>query len=256
MISTIKDDRIAADNEMCVLPDIGKWRQNLEAIQCAAVNRQARVDRYERLIKVLLTWLLDDEQKAALVDAPLNYYYLLASVYLHDVEYIVENHHALGILELSHAQVIAAIVRAANQSPEDWSRTRQLVKGDRPPAIHTGLIAAALAFAKRIDLHLPTTLKIIHHTVAGDAKLLSPAWPEWFYVDNSGPDPHQPGTVLIRINCRHAGLHYALKRYETSTEKFLGQLNRQIRPRFLFSKVRFEIRAEGYQPMEYKIRRG
>ncbi|MGD8242909.1 MAG: ATP-binding protein, partial [Desulfobacterales bacterium] len=72
-------------------------------------------------------------------------------------------------------------------------------------------------------------------------------------VDALGPHHLIPGTIRLKIRCRHAELHRALKRYETRVQAILTDLNRRVTPRFLFSDCRFEIEPEGYDPVDLKF---
>ena len=57
----------------------------------------------------------------------------------------------------------------------------------------------------------------------------------------------------MQVHCRDAEVHRALKRYESYLQRLLYNLNRIIRPRFLFTAVRFEITPQDYQPIDFKF---
>jgi sensor histidine kinase regulating citrate/malate metabolism len=74
-----------------------------------------------------------------------------------------------------------------------------------------------------------------------------------FTVDHVGSHPYFPATIQVRIRCRDAELHRALKHYERVVVARLNRLNQHVRPRFLFSDVIFEIEPGGYQPVDLKF---
>jgi hypothetical protein len=76
---------------------------------------------------------------------------------------------------------------------------------------------------------------------------------EHFTVVSIGTHPHMQATILVQVHCRDAEVHRALKRYESYLQRLLYNLNRIIRPRFLFTSVRFEITPQDYQPIDFKF---
>ena len=104
-----------------------------------------------------------------------------------------------------------------------------------------------------LDLNSASVRREIHALLPPAAALSFDVLPNSFDVLATGPHRFQPGTIRIKIRCRHAELHRALKRYETRVQAILTDLNRRVTPRFLFSDCRFEIQPEGYDPVDLKF---
>ena len=228
-------------------------RKKIHQVRSAVVSRKGSAVHSEYLITMLERWLLDEEQKAALAGNPLNFFYLHAAAYLKSEKDIVGNREVLGIPERSQAHVISRIVRFAGRDADRWRSSRSLATDNPYPEVPVTLLGGALALAERLDLHHPATLGRIHSKIITFSEPLKKSWPRRFHIESIGPHPYQPRTVLVRIHCRDAELHRGLKHYETETGRFLTNLNEVVRPRFLFSKVRFEILADGYEPIDYKF---
>lgn len=224
-----------------------------DTIRSAALSRQGTDDNGRRLITILDSWLLDDEQKAVLASNPLNSFYLRAAADLKHEKNIIKNRKALGIAELFHAQVISGIVDISNQTIDQWLDAKAIENFGSGTTLPLNWLAAALALAERLDLRQPVTLQSIRRHMAESAQPVSKNWARGFHVQSSGPDPNKPGSILICIHCRDAELHRALKHYETEVHHFLCELNKRIRPRFLFGKVRFQIWPDGYVAMDYRF---
>ena len=75
----------------------------------------------------------------------------------------------------------------------------------------------------------------------------------YFTVVSAGSHPQVQATILVQVHCRDAEVHRALKRYESYLQRLLYNLNRIIRPRFLYTAVIFEITPRGYQPIDFKF---
>ena len=228
-------------------------RKKIHQIRSAIVGRKGSVVHSENLITMLERWLLDEEQKTVLTGNPLNVFYLLAAAYLKSEKKIVEDRTVLGVPERSQALVISNIVRVAGELEERWRSSRSLANDTANPDVSVTLSSGVLALAERFDFHHPATLDRIRTKIMAFPQPIKKIRTEHFHTEYIGPHPHQPGTILVRIQCREAELHRGLKHYETDTQRFLSSLNEVVRPRFLFSKVLFEIQADGYEPIDYKF---
>jgi len=231
-------------------------REEIEKIRSALTHYKESPAHAQRIIPMLNGWLMDDEQRAALDGDARNWFYLHAAAYLKHQEDIVKNRTRLGIPEREHAQAVAEIVQSANRPAEQWHPAPSGQAAGRRAMFRMDLLAGALALAERLDLHHPETRERIRQWVnrsTGSVNSVNKEVGKIFSVEHIGPHPHQPATILVQIHCRDAGLHRGLKHYETEAERFLGLLNKVVRPRFLFNKIRFEIRADGYDPMDFKF---
>ncbi len=206
-----------------------------------------------RMIDMLDRWLLDDEQKALLADDPLNFFYLHAAACLSSEKAIVEERKVLGIPDISQARLIAEIVRKGHLPPENWPPPLLPKTGDSLQNRPANLLAGALALAERLDLHHPATLERIRRKTASVSGQPDREKDDGFTVEAIGPHPHLLGTVRVRIRCRDAETHRGLKHYETELVRYLARLNERVEVRFLFGEVVFEIRPEGYAPVDYKF---
>ncbi|HSO21181.1 MAG TPA: ATP-binding protein, partial [Desulfosarcina sp.] len=74
-----------------------------------------------------------------------------------------------------------------------------------------------------------------------------------FTVAETGAHPSLSGTIRLRIQCRHPEVHKALKHHERHVQQLLETLNRQVRPRFLYSDALFEIEPMGYTPIDMRF---
>ncbi|MCF8108537.1 MAG: ATP-binding protein [Desulfohalobiaceae bacterium] len=229
-------------------------RERIDQIRTISSTRNGLTAHGDWFISILESWLLDEEQLTVLGGNPLNGFYLQAAAYLKPETNIREDWTTLGIPDLWQARLIAEIVDLSSLSPNKWGSPRAVEDKDQLAAVPVELLAAALSLAERLDLHHPDTLKRIGRKSSALSLSSDHNWTNWFGTDSIGPHPYQTNTVLVRIHCCNSEVHRALKHYETDLDRFLAQLNKRIRPRFLFSKVSFEIRAEGYEPMDLRFR--
>jgi len=116
------------------------------------------------------------------------------------------------------------------------------------------LLAACLRLAMDFNLAAPGTLKHLHALLPPAASVHTDSdLDAHFKVASTGAHPHVQATILVQVHCRDAEVHRALKRYESYLQRLLYNLNRIIRPRFLFTAVLFEIEPQGYQPIDFKF---
>ncbi len=231
------------------------------------------LDQADRLLAHLDGWLLDDEQREVMGAQPITRYCLHAAACLCDIglidgggpndakgaarrahDRIRREWQTLGIQDASRADILARICLDMAAPTE----TEPTAVDSPPPAlvgvpIHTSLIAAAIRLARDLELNAAVTFAEIEGLLPvdlrGDATRLMDA----FIVDQVGPHPYFPATIQVRIRCRDAELHRALKHYERIVVARLNRLNQHVRPRFLFSDVIFEIEPDGYRPVDLKF---
>ena len=246
--------------------------------------RSAIFDRADRHLKLLETWLLDTEQQQMLALNPLNHYYLHVCAYLLEIDghnhdhidefsyssnkespnsddsrpllaTLVRDHWAqLGLEDSAEAREIATICREAGGGLRD--RDDDALTGafsvDMPP-VNRPLLAAGLQMARMLDLTDAGVRRELHGLLPPAAALSLDTLAQSY--DQVVLEPHRlfPGTIRVKITCRHAEVHRALKRYETRVQKRLGRLNRLVSPRFLYADCLFEITPEGYAPLDLKF---
>ena len=233
----------------------------------------------DRVIHILDSWLLDDEQKQNLRSNPWDIFFLFAvsnllnfngmkqthnsgrnvpsknsaaTISTHDSKNIVwpslgkDNVHQTEILELIGKGYVASNTMADEIPPR--------VQYDGENFVNIQFLAACLRLAMGFNLAAPDTLAHLADLLPPAAMFnKEPALDRHFTVISTGAHPHVQATVLVRLHCRDAEVHRALKRYESFLQRLLYDLNRVIRPRFLFTSVRFEITAQGYEPIDFKF---
>ncbi|MBT8331678.1 MAG: ATP-binding protein, partial [Deltaproteobacteria bacterium] len=233
----------------------------------------------DQVIEILESWLMDDEQKQNLASNSWDIFFLYAAASLlsHTNGYkansaatgaLPENDSETSLIHEStntfwpsfdiedrqQSEILSLIgkgyLAAGNMAEEIPPR----VVYDSENAVNIQFLAACLRLAMGLNLAAPDTLAHL-------GCLLPPAaaankdysMDRHFTVVSTGAHPHVQGTILVQLNCRDAEVHRALKRYESYLQWLLYNLNRLIRPRFLFTSVRFEIKPQGYQPIDFKF---
>ena len=235
-------------------------------------------DAGDRIMEILDSWLLDEEQKQDLLTNSWDIFFLYTACYL----LALENGHVSGInsdlCESSRKKNINAL-NAFIEIGQSYSGIadngqaeilREIVSGslclaaDSADAVvrdmkcdghkvHTQFLAACLRLATGFDLKSPVSLQQIKSQLSPSAQIDPADIDNLFSVISSGPHPHMPATALVRLECRDADVHRALKKYESRLQRLMYALNRIVRPRFLFTTVRFEITPDGYEPIDFKF---
>lgn len=257
----------------------GELKQYIETIN-SAIEIHFPGMRGNRISDCLDRWLLDDEQREILGLNPWNMVFLgvsglfvemgmaqfggkrfhatpdpeIGGAMGHPADRIKNHCKTFGIRDEKAAEIIATIlsgVIASDVDSDGFFYSRVSVYEGAP--IHIGLLAGALRLAAGLALDHPNTFfQIAEHNNGGDRMTIERI-SESFNVLFTGPHAFLPGTILIKIHCRDAEVHRALKHYESRMQRLLYQMNGQISPRFLFSDVIFEIEPDGYHPMDLKF---
>ena len=242
-------------------------------------QRESDVETGDQVIEILESWLMDDEQKQNLRSNPWDIFFLLAAASfvsfngtgpIHNSGRNTPSINSTATIPISESETIVRPLLDLNNEPQ--TEILELIgKGylasntmadEIPPQVPYGgenfiniqFLAACLRLARGFNLAAPDTLKYLHD-------LLPPAASEQidadlaanFTVVSTGAHPHIQATILVQVHCRDAEVHRALKRYESYLQRLLYNLNRIVRPRFLFTAVLFEITPRGYQPIDFKF---
>lgn len=243
------------------------------------------VDQGDRMVRFYEHWLLDDEQKQMLSMHPADKFILYACSYLCDIgltdgqglsllakdsiddrvrasfkqslstrscQLIRDSWQDLGVPERAFASIIA---RVCLQAADGGSFTPD----ESEPAVTDGtgvnatLLSACLQLGRAIDLKSPATILQIISCMPADSRISPGRLGAYFSVADAGAHPSLNGTIRLRIQCTHPEVHRALKHHERSLQQLLEKMNQQVRPRFLYSDVLFEIEPDGYTPIDLKF---
>jgi hypothetical protein len=230
------------------------------------------------LIDILATWLLDDEQNQSLTASTWDIFFLYAVAYLllleglpndgnpwqksfgpnpvgpiNLIDLLKTDSSAVGVTDAQQAEIIGKILEgyfAADRMGEVVPPHLDFSSGEQ---VHIQFLAAGLRLAMGFNLAAPATTKELASLLPPGADINDTELPGLFTVDTVGAHPYVPATVLVCLQCRHAEVHRALKRYEARLQRLLYHLNRLVRPRFLFTAVQFEITPAGYSPIDFKF---
>ena len=243
------------------------------------------VDQGDRMVRFYEHWLLDDEQKQILSMHPADKFILYASSYLCDIgltdgqglsllakdsiddrvrasfkqslstrscQLIRDSWQDLGVPERAFASIITWVCLQAADGGS-------LTPAESEPAVTDGtgvnatLLSACLQLGRAIDLKSPATILQIISCMPEDNRISPGRLGAYFSVADAGAHPSLNGTIRLRIQCTHPEVHRALKHHERSLQQLLEKMNQQVRPRFLYSDVLFEIEPDGYTPIDLKF---
>jgi hypothetical protein len=240
----------------------------------------------DRVVQMLTGWLLDDEQKAVLTSDERSLYYLQAAAWLIHLDgcqetdldapsvapiirrsqgatsgagaaAIIRKHWPqLGIGNDYEARLLSAICRAALQDPFSHPEALAALENGKiweGGTGHSSLVAAGIHLAHALDLKHPASLGRLLGFLTHEPPQAAEALCAGFDVIALGAHPYLAGTLRIKIRCREAELHRALKHHEHYIQRLLERLNKRVIPRFLFSAVRYDIEPEGYTPLDMKF---
>jgi hypothetical protein len=210
-------------------------------------------DTAERMIKMLESWLIDEEQKEALSRNSWNVFFMYASVYLKDIKRVKENRRLPGITDDCQLSIINDIINTVDNISAKVAVTHKSNCYDSFGEIRIDLIATVIALAEWLYLLHQKNLDKIHGHILRPSTDVRLHLPALFSVESIGPHPYLPATICIQCKCRDAEVHRALKHYEITLNRFLDHLNKSIRPRFLYVKVIIEIEAINYEPIDLKF---
>ncbi len=245
------------------------------------------VNQGDRMVRCYENWMLDDEQKQMLSMRPEDKFSLYAASYLCDIgladgqglpqlaknlnndrgrvlfnqslstrscRLIRTRWQYLGVPEKAFVGVISRICLQAGATDEDhFTSAEPVATVTNAAAVNVPLLVAYLKLCRAIDLKTPTTLLQIFSRIPEDYPFSPGRLEAYFNVIDAGAHPYLNGTIRLKIKCTHPEVHKALKHHERSVQQLLEKLNQQVRPRFLYSDVLYEIEPDGYTPMDLKF---
>jgi hypothetical protein len=150
------------------------------------------------------------------------------------------------------ASAAVAIFRAAAAWPPGAASV-EFTDYDGEDHLNPALVVAAWQLARALDLDDEAARAALARRLPEGVAMAPAELTRHFDVLAMGPHRHFPGTIRVKIRCRHAEVHRALKRYETRLQAILNDLNRRVTPRFRFADCRFEIEPQGYTPVDLKF---
>ncbi len=232
----------------------------------------------DRVTDILESWLLDEEQRRDLSANSWDIFFLYAAAHHLNgwggrpktpepgseawketaaVQRVTEKRSDFEPsdrrIDLRQAKIIRLII--------EGQMAREAISENMPPTVpyrngvqvHVQFIAACVRLAAAFILDDPSVKEQIIDLMSPNADFNGKRLEEHFKVTSVGLHPHLQAAVRVRIDCRDAEVHRALKRYERRTQRLLSDLNRLVRPRFLFTGVHFDISSTGYQPIDLKF---
>jgi hypothetical protein len=233
----------------------------------------------DQVIEILESWLMDDEQKQNLKVNVWDIFFLYAASSLLDLKSAdgaddpagstsSENTSAtslipeptksawpsLDIADRQQAEILGLIGKGYFASNTMAEEIPPRVSYNSEYTVNIQFLAACLRLAMGFNLAAPDTLIRLRNFLPPAAVVnKDSALDRHFTVVSTGAHPHVQATILVQLVCSDAEVHRALKRYESYLQRLLYSLNRLVRPRFIFTAVRFEITPQGYQPIDFKF---
>ena len=232
---------------------INRIRSAVEKIPATEKYSARPFDNAERMITMIESWLIDQEQKTALFRNSWNTFFLYASVYLKDIKRVKGYQRLPDITDNCQIPVINEIIHAVDSISAKGADTHGSNCFDAYGEVHINLLAAVIALAERVDLLHQETLDRIHQNILRLSTNDRLQLPTLFSIESIGPHPDLPATIRIQCKCRDEEVHRSLKHYEIALNRYLDHLNRSVRPRFLYVKVIIEIDPSGYNPIDLKF---
>ena len=229
----------------------------------------------EAVIEILNKWLLDEEQKQELSANPQDVFFLYASAHLLPLndgpfspfgsgesemvdaasasDNLASRLLSLGRFDKRQAEIIEQIYRGYLSADNMDAVIPPAVDDGDKGVVNIQLVAACLRLAAALCVDAPAAVDQLRAFLPPAQENDRTDTPRHYTVVSAGPHPHVQATVLVRVACRDAEVHRALKRYESSLQRLLSALNRIVRPRFLFTAVVIEIEPDGYRPIDFKF---
>jgi len=232
---------------------IDRIRSAVEKIPATEKYSARPFDNAERMITMIESWIIDQEQKTALSGNPWNAFFMYASVYFKDIIRVNGHRCFPGITDNCQVLIINEIIRAVDRISTKDDDTHESYCFEAYGEVRIDLLAAVITLAEGLDLLHHETLDKIHQHILRPSTDVRLQLPMLFSVESIGPHPDLPATIRIQCKCRDAEVHRALKHYEITVNRILDHLNGSTRPRFLYVKVIFEIEASGYEPIDLKF---
>lgn len=213
--------------------------------------------RGHRIMDILKSFLLDDEQWQILGLNPWNLYFLEAASHLFEVCKLpgrLDELDSREILDKDQAAILSLICSFVHGEADQGRMISHAGPGEyKGQPINIPLISGAISLAAQLDIEDPNTAVIIAGNLVQEGDISPDRISDWFELAAIGSHPFVSGTIRLRIHCTHAGVHRALKHHETRVIKALHKANNLVSPRFLFSDILFEIKPQGYEPLDMKF---
>ncbi|HSQ85003.1 MAG TPA: ATP-binding protein, partial [Desulfobacterales bacterium] len=235
------------------IAQISKIRSAVEKVSVTEKYSSIPFDTAERMIKMLESWLIDEEQKEAISRNSWNTFFMYALVYLKDIKRVEEHRRLPGITDDCQISIINDIINTVDNISIKSADSHESHCYDSFGEVRIDLLATVIALAEWLDLLHQKTLDKIHQCILRPSTDVRLKLPALFSVENIEPHPELPMTIRIQCKCRDAEVHRALKHYEITLNRFLDHLNKSIRPRFLYVKAIIEIEAINYEPIDLKF---
>ena len=230
---------------------IHRIRSAVENLSAVEEVSSGPFDHAERMLTMIESWLIDQEQENALSRNTWNIFFMVASVYLKDIKR--EHRSFPGITDNGLMPIIDEIIHARGAISENGTDAHESRWFDAYGEIRIDLLYAIIELAERLDLLNHNTLDRIRHHIPRPKSSNRFNLSKFFSVEDIGPHPNIPTAIRVQCKCRDAEVHRALKHYEIAVNRFLDHLNRSVRPRFLYVKAFIEIKADGYEPVDLKF---
>ncbi|CAB5142192.1 hypothetical protein D3OALGA1CA_3917 [Olavius algarvensis associated proteobacterium Delta 3] len=239
----------------------------------------------EHRLFAINSWLLDVEQKQALATDPRDVLTLYAAVAMCDIgsadgfscvlngnavgdgndqahtDMVSRAHQGIrqswqqsGAFDLHAAEEIARVCLVSDRDFDTNLELPESAGGSTSGASpNLRLISATIRLSRELDLTPGTAALRICDYLSPENRMDGTRVAEYFDLLGAGPHPTFPGTIQVNIHCRHPEIHRALKHHERAVQNLLNNINRSVRPRFLYSDVIYEIEPEGYSPVDLKF---
>ncbi len=215
------------------------------------------------------TWLLDREQQQALVDNPVDCFYLLAAAQLlaglnsnghggrADIEVCVHGITAelidAGTMTHQQAAILNRICRQVCEPEREGESDNPKADTAGGESVNADLLVAVLRLARELDLASESIMDLIYRRSPFRHAVSYADFRNSYSVVMIGPHAYISGAIRVKISCSHPESHRLLKHHERFLQRLLQWYNGRVRPRFLYTDIVFDIEPRGYEPVDMKF---
>jgi len=237
------------------------------------------IEHSNRILKVIENVILDKNNIEYLRNNQWNLFFLLASIYLHDLgmvdfsflkleipekekqNNIRKNHHIRSCVAIEHlsdefglndfsSEIICKIVKN-HRGQLDRSILTEIETYEME-SINIGFLISILRLGDELDLSSSKVNRQIKDYFIKN-EISKYEWNKHFSIGSVTSHPEIKHTILIKCKCKDKNIHRSLKKIETKINNLFFLINSHVEPRLKYIKCNFEIENRGYIDKDIKF---
>jgi len=236
------------------------------------------IEHSNRILKVIESVILDDNNIEYLRNNQWSLFFLLASIYLHDLgmvdfdflklkkiedkqNEIRKNHHTRSCTAIKHlsnefdlddfsSDIICKIVK--NHRGQLNRNILTEIEAYEMESINVGFLISIVRLGDELDLSSSKVNRQIKKYFIKN-EISKHEWNKHFSIGSVISHPEIKHTILVKCKCKDKDIHRGLKKIETKINNLFSLINSHVEPRLKYIKCNFDIENIGYVDKDIKF---